>query len=124
MLRFARLPALAGAVTAALEAAGDESSIDFLIGRLKWADDRLQARRALTRLGAPALLANLTVGTLAPGASQPVSMTVTAPSAPGTYTVTATASTSDPEADTTNNSTTASRNRLAFLSPPRARRGR
>jgi ATP:ADP antiporter, AAA family len=57
LLRFARLPALAGAVTAALETAGDESSIDFLIGRLKWADDRLQARRALTRLGEPALRA-------------------------------------------------------------------
>jgi AAA family ATP:ADP antiporter len=57
LLRFARLPALAGAVTAALEAAGDESSIEFLIGRLKWADDRLQARRALTRLGEPALRA-------------------------------------------------------------------
>lgn len=57
LLRFARLPALAGAVTAALEAAGDESSIGFLIGRLKWADDRLQARRALTRLGEPALRA-------------------------------------------------------------------
>jgi ATP:ADP antiporter, AAA family len=57
LLRFARLPALAGAVTVAFETAGDESSIDFLIGRLKWADDRLQARRALTRLGEPALRA-------------------------------------------------------------------
>jgi ATP:ADP antiporter, AAA family len=57
LLRFARLPALAGAVTAALEVAGDESSIDFLISRLKWADDRLLARRALTRLGEPALAA-------------------------------------------------------------------
>lgn len=57
LLRFARLPALAGAVTAALEVVGDESSIDFLIGRLKWADDRLQARRALKRLGEPALRA-------------------------------------------------------------------
>lgn len=55
LLRFARLQPLAGAVTAALEVAGDESSIDFLIGRLKWADDRLLARRALTRLGQPAL---------------------------------------------------------------------
>ncbi|HEX2874900.1 MAG TPA: hypothetical protein VHP33_26800 [Polyangiaceae bacterium] len=55
LLRFARLPALAGAVTTALEVAGDESSIDFLIGRLKWADDRLSARRALLRLGQPAL---------------------------------------------------------------------
>jgi hypothetical protein len=57
LLAFARLPALAGAVTAALELAGDESSIDFLIGRLKWADDRLSARRALVRLGEPALAA-------------------------------------------------------------------
>jgi AAA family ATP:ADP antiporter len=57
LLRFARLPALAGAVTAALEVAGDASSIDFLIGRLKFADDRLLARRALTRLGEPALRA-------------------------------------------------------------------
>jgi len=57
LLRFAKLPALAGAVTAALEVAGDESSIDFLIGRLKWADDRLLARRALVRLGEPALAA-------------------------------------------------------------------
>lgn len=55
LLRFARLPALAGAVTTALEVAGDESSIDFLIGRLKWADDRLSARRGLLRLGQPAL---------------------------------------------------------------------
>jgi hypothetical protein len=57
LLGFARLPALAGAVTAALEVVGDESCIDFLIDRLKWADDRLQARRALTRLGEPALRA-------------------------------------------------------------------
>ena len=57
LLGFARLPALAGAVTAALEVAGDESSIDFLIGRLKWADDRLSARRGLKRLGPPALAA-------------------------------------------------------------------
>jgi ATP:ADP antiporter, AAA family len=57
LLGFARLPALCGAVTAALEVAGDESAIPFLIGRLKWADDRLSARRALTRLGAPALAA-------------------------------------------------------------------
>jgi hypothetical protein len=55
LLRFARLPALAGAVTTALEVAGDETSIDFLIGRLKWADDRLSARRGLLRLGQPAL---------------------------------------------------------------------
>jgi AAA family ATP:ADP antiporter len=57
LLAFARLPALAGAVTAALELAGDESAIDFLIGRLKWADDRLSARRGLVRLGEPALRA-------------------------------------------------------------------
>ncbi len=57
LLGMARLPALAGAVTRALEVAGDESSIDFLIGRLKFADDRLAARRALKRLGEPALQA-------------------------------------------------------------------
>jgi ATP:ADP antiporter, AAA family len=55
LLGFSRLPALAGAVTAALELAGDASSIDFLISRLKWADDRLSARRGLKRLGEPAL---------------------------------------------------------------------
>jgi AAA family ATP:ADP antiporter len=57
LLGFARLPELGGAVAAALEVAGDETCIPFLIGRLKWADDRLSARRALTRLGAPALSA-------------------------------------------------------------------
>jgi AAA family ATP:ADP antiporter len=57
LLAFARLPALTGAVTAALEVTGDESAIDFLIGRLKWADDRLSARRGLVRLGEPALRA-------------------------------------------------------------------
>ena len=57
LLGFARLPALAGAVTLALEVAGDASSIDFLISRLKWADDRLSARRGLKRLGEPALAA-------------------------------------------------------------------
>jgi hypothetical protein len=57
LLALGRLPPLAGAVTRALEVAGDESSIDFLIGRLKFADDRLSARRALKRLGAPALQA-------------------------------------------------------------------
>lgn len=55
LLHFARLPALAGAVTTALEVAGDESSIGFLIGRLKWSDERLSARRGLLRLGQPAL---------------------------------------------------------------------
>ncbi len=57
LLGFARLPALAGAVTLALEGAGDASSIDFLISRLKWADDRLSARRGLKHLGEPALAA-------------------------------------------------------------------
>jgi ATP:ADP antiporter, AAA family len=57
LLGMARLPPLAGAVTRALEVAGDESSIDFLIGRLQFADDRLAARRALKRLGEPALAA-------------------------------------------------------------------
>jgi ATP:ADP antiporter, AAA family len=55
LLRFARQPALGGAVTAALEVAGDQSSIDFLISRLKYADDRLSARRGLCRLGDGAL---------------------------------------------------------------------
>jgi ATP:ADP antiporter, AAA family len=55
LLAMARLPALAGAVTTALEVTGDASAIDFLIGRLKFADDRLSARRGLKRLGAPAL---------------------------------------------------------------------
>jgi AAA family ATP:ADP antiporter len=55
LLGMARLPALAGAVTTALAVAGDVSAIDFLISRLKFADDRLSARRGLKRLGAPAL---------------------------------------------------------------------
>jgi AAA family ATP:ADP antiporter len=46
LLGFARLPALGGAVTAALEVTGDQSSIEFLIGRL-----------GLRRLGEPALAA-------------------------------------------------------------------
>ncbi len=57
LLSMARLPALASAVTTALAVAGDESSIDYLIGRLKFADERLSARRGLRRLGAPALSA-------------------------------------------------------------------
>lgn len=57
LLSMASLPALAGAVTRALEVAGDSSAIEFLIGRLKFADDRLAARRALKRLGEPALQA-------------------------------------------------------------------
>ncbi|HXK18173.1 MAG TPA: hypothetical protein VNG33_10245, partial [Polyangiaceae bacterium] len=57
LLGFGQLPALQGAVTAALETSADETAIEFLIGRLKWADDRLSARRALKRLGEPALKA-------------------------------------------------------------------
>jgi AAA family ATP:ADP antiporter len=57
LLGFARLPALGSAVTEALETAGDETAIDFLISRLRWADDRLSARRGLRRLGQPALQA-------------------------------------------------------------------
>ncbi len=57
LLSFARQPALGGAVTAALEAAGDEVAIPYLITRLKWSDERLSARRGLLRLGAPALAA-------------------------------------------------------------------
>jgi ATP:ADP antiporter, AAA family len=57
LLAFARLPALASAVTTALTDTADESCIDFLIGRLKLADDRLSARRALVRIGPPALSA-------------------------------------------------------------------
>lgn len=55
LLGFARLPALAGAVTAALETTSDESSIELLIGRLRYADDRLSARRALLHVGDAAL---------------------------------------------------------------------
>ena len=54
LLQMARLPALLGAVTQSLALVGDESSIPFLIGRLKYAEDRLVARRGLVRLGAPA----------------------------------------------------------------------
>jgi hypothetical protein len=54
LLGLAKLPALIGAVTQSLELVGDESAIPFLIGRLKYADNRLSARRALVRLGAPA----------------------------------------------------------------------
>lgn len=57
LLGFAKLPALRGAVTAALESTSDVSSIDFLIGRLKFADDRLSARRGLVHVGEPALKA-------------------------------------------------------------------
>ena len=55
LLAFARLPALRSAVTAALEIAGDVSAIDYLVDRLRLADERLSARRALKRLGQPAL---------------------------------------------------------------------
>ncbi|MEI9947591.1 MAG: hypothetical protein WDO74_01040 [Pseudomonadota bacterium] len=54
LLQLARLPALLGAVTQSLALVGDESSIPFLIGRLKFAEDRLAARRGLVRLGPPA----------------------------------------------------------------------
>ena len=54
LLQLARLPALLGAVTHSLALVGDESSIAFLIGRLKFAEDRLAARRGLVRLGPPA----------------------------------------------------------------------
>jgi ATP:ADP antiporter, AAA family len=51
LLQLGRLPALLGAVTQSLALVGDESSISFLIGRLKFAEDRLAARRGLVRLG-------------------------------------------------------------------------
>jgi ATP:ADP antiporter, AAA family len=51
LLQMARLPALLGAVTQSLSLVGDESCIPFLIGRLKYAEDRLVARRGLVRLG-------------------------------------------------------------------------
>ena len=51
LLQLARLPALLGAVTQSLSLVGDETSIPFLIGRLKFAEDRLAARRGLVRLG-------------------------------------------------------------------------
>jgi len=54
LLQLGRLPALLGAVTQSLALVGDESSIPFLIGRLKFAEDRPAARRGLVRLGAPA----------------------------------------------------------------------
>ena len=54
LLQLARLPALLGAVTQSLALVGDESSIPFLIERLKFAEDRLAARRGLVRLGPPA----------------------------------------------------------------------
>ena len=57
LLGLARLPALISAVTQSLASVGDESSIPFLIGRLKFAEERLSARRGLVRLGAPAFAA-------------------------------------------------------------------
>ena len=57
LLGLARLPALVGAVTQSLASVGDESCIPFLIGRLKWAEERPSARRGLVRLGAPAFQA-------------------------------------------------------------------
>ena len=54
LLQLGRLPSLLGAVTQSLALVGDESCIPFLIGRLKFAEDRLAARRGLVRLGAPA----------------------------------------------------------------------
>ena len=54
LLQLARLPALLTAVTHSLSLVGDESSIPFLIGRLKFAEDRLAAQRGLVRLGLPA----------------------------------------------------------------------
>jgi hypothetical protein len=57
LLGLSRLPALVGAVTQSLSLVGDESCIPYLIGRLKWAEERLSARRGLVRLGAPAFQA-------------------------------------------------------------------
>jgi ATP:ADP antiporter, AAA family len=54
LLQLAKLPELLGAVTQSLALVGDASSIEFLIGRLKFAEDRLAARRGLVRLGPPA----------------------------------------------------------------------
>ncbi|HEY0467311.1 MAG TPA: HEAT repeat domain-containing protein, partial [Polyangiaceae bacterium] len=54
LLQLSRLPALLTAVTLSLSLVGDESSIPFLIGRLKFAEARLAARRGLVRLGPPA----------------------------------------------------------------------
>ena len=57
LLRFAQLAALRSSVAQALAVAGDESSISFLIERLRFADDRIAARSGLLRLGDPALFA-------------------------------------------------------------------
>jgi AAA family ATP:ADP antiporter len=54
LLGMAHLPALHRAVTESLELVGDGASIPYLIDRLKFADERLAARRGLVRLGAPA----------------------------------------------------------------------
>ncbi len=57
LLGLARLPALLNAVTQSLELVGDESSIPFLLSRLRFAEERLSARRGLVRLGEPAFQA-------------------------------------------------------------------
>jgi hypothetical protein len=57
LLQLARLPALLGAVTQSLALVGDDASIPFLIGRLRFAEDRLAARRGLVRLGPAAFQA-------------------------------------------------------------------
>jgi AAA family ATP:ADP antiporter len=57
LLGMARLPGLQRAVTESLELVGDASCIAYLISRLKFADERLSARRGLVRLGDPAFSA-------------------------------------------------------------------
>jgi AAA family ATP:ADP antiporter len=54
LLGFAKLPALSSAATEALSKVGDASSVPFLIGRLRVAEDRVAARNGLLRLGTPA----------------------------------------------------------------------
>ena len=51
LLELGRLPELAGDVTRALQRAGDETAIGFLMGRLAVAQDRSAARAALVRIG-------------------------------------------------------------------------
>jgi hypothetical protein len=57
LLALGSLTALQSDVVRALHNVGDASSIEFLCSCLKFADDRMLARRALVRLGEPALLA-------------------------------------------------------------------
>ncbi len=57
LLGLSRLPSLVAAVTQSLELVGDVTSIPFLISRLKFAEERLAARRGLVRLGEPAFAA-------------------------------------------------------------------